>query len=771
MIPMRAFSSAHSLIIFAFQSVLSVGVRRSWLRLAPGLAFLVFSASIMQAQSLPEAPGDFVAFESPGRDVELGHLRNLYWSIYKNDSSNLSSLWFPWMVSLDLAPAGEMSESKRAGWAAKLENIKIYPDGYVSVGQHYSHAHDGGWPFPTWPQIFEPGQFRGYTAGWHFQDRTESFIQIMFMEPIIQPAGHAGDEAVAQWEVADLESQGRLNGLWQLTTAGPAPSITLQDGHSFRADCAPFVQIRIRSDFDTSLPESARIVMQWKREGDGDFSAERQIELPPLAPDPWERPTSLNHIHFEAWKHPEWTGNITGLRFLLPSLDQGAVFDIDSIFTAFDTRHPVTNTGLILGSADFFRWTGDTGFLGRNIGRMREAMKFCRTELGGDEHKFIRVPWTGHDGRGGYVVNPDGSWTRRYGVGIGNNYWDLVPFGGDDMYATTYFYGALLAMAEIEEWISLHGTGIPAAPQGESAADLRKLAGEVKETVNRHFWNEETGRFIACIDRDGEKHDFGYTFVNLEAIYYGLASDAHAKQILDWIAGDRIVAVDTSTGQDIYNFRFGPRASTLRNLYWYFWAWPGMDQPWGGQVQDGGAVLGFAYHDLMARLRHRGADDAVKRMDAMLAWLKEAQDAGGFRPYYEADPSRGTMQGGGSAGGIGIDNEFVETGLWPSVLLSGFVGFRPTASGFSLDPKLPDSWPALTIRNVAFRSSVLTITATKDTVKIAVKGESPGEFAVSLPDPAWSAKDGFLKSLTNLVSGSKSETVTLKDGATLTFKK
>ncbi len=719
--------------------------------------------SVLPVGDLPQAPADYLAFSSPGRDTGLQHLRNLSWSIYQNPPG-YASLWFPWMVGAEMAQGGPLSAQKRQNWANVLETTKIYPDGYVSVGQHYSHAHDGGWPFPNWPQIFEPNQFRGYTAGWHFQDQTEGFIRLFFMEQIIRPAGYAGDAAVAQWATTDLASDGRINGLWHLRATGAQPAITWQGGPSFRADCAPFVQIRLRSNIDAALPANAKVVMQWTRQGDGGFSTQRQIELPPLAPDPWERVTHLNHLHFAGWQHPLWNGNITGLRFLMTGFGGGAEFDIDSIFTAFDTRHPVTNPGFILGSADFFRWTGDAGFLSRNIGRMRDALQFCRTELGGNANKFIRVPWTGHDGRGGYLVNPNGSWSRRYGVGIGNNYWDLLPFGGDDMYATTYFYASLLAMAEIEEWISANAvaSGIGAAPAGSSAADLRNLAAEVKTVSNIHFWNEESGRFIACIDRDGVRHDFGYTFVNLEAVHYGLASDEHSARILDWIAGDRIVAGDTSTGSDIYRFRFAPRASTLRNPYWYLWAWPGMDIPWGGQVQDGGAVLGFAYHDLMSRLKHRGVDDAAGRMDEMLDWLKEAQDAGGIRPYYASDPSLGTLQGGGPAGGLGVDNEFVETQLWPSFVLSGFVGFRPTAAGFSLDPQLPVDWPSLNVSHVAFRGSTLDFEQTGDSLRIHVNGTTPGDFSVNLP-AGW-APTGVAPSAEASI-----HTVQLMDGTTLVF--
>ncbi len=728
------------------------------------VAFCLVGVSLLPVGAAPleEAPEDFISFEIPEKGAEMTHLRNLYWSIYNDPISHLSSLWFPWMTGIEMAPAGVLREKKRAEWAATLEKIKMFPDGYVSVGQHYSHAHDGGWPFPLWPQIYEPNQFLGFTGGWHFQDQTEGFIEVMFMDPIVAPAGHAGDKAVEQWSATDLESEGRPVGSWQLKVTGDKPTLTLGEGHVIQSALAPFVQIRQRSSVDPAA-DSEVITMQWKREGDTEFSDDRSISISPNSPDPWERITKLNHCNFEAWKHPLWQGNIVDIRFLLPPKPVGTIYNIDSIFTAFDTRHPVTNTGYILGAVDYFRWTGDNKFLAKNIDKMRRAMAFCRGELGGDANKFIRVPWVGHDGLSGYVFAEDGTWKRRYGVGIGNNYWDLVPFGGDDMYATTYFYGALLALAEVEEWIAKSDTGIAAPANGASGADLRKLAAEVKDVSNKHFWNPEAGRFIACIDREGVRHDFGYTFVNLEAIYYGLASEEHTKSILDWIAGDRVIAGDTSTGDDIYRFRFAPRSSTLRNASWYFWAWPGVDKPWGGQVQDGGAVLGFAYHDLMARIAHRGSDDAATRMDAMLAWLVETQAEGGFRAYYAADSSRGIMQGGGPDGGLGIDVEFVETELWPSVLLTGFAGFRPHSGGFTFDPALPKQWPSLQIKKVAFRDSTLTFAIFPDRAEIEVEGDTLGDFAIDSKN--WK----LVTDLSGASGETAAQTIQLRDGARLVF--
>jgi hypothetical protein len=40
--------------------------------------------------------------------------------------------------------------------------------------------------------------------------------------------------------------------------------------------------------------------------------------------------------------------------------------------------------------------------------------------------------------------------------GIGSNYWDLLPFGGEDALATIYDYDALRDLAELEEQIVAH---------------------------------------------------------------------------------------------------------------------------------------------------------------------------------------------------------------------------------------------------------------------------------------------------------------------------
>jgi hypothetical protein len=265
---------------------------------------------------------------------------------------------------------------------------------------------------------------------------------------------------------------------------------------------------------------------------------------------------------------------------------------------------------------------------------------------------------------------------------------------------------------------------------------LERHAAEVK-AANGRFWNEVTGRFVLGIDDAGERHDYGFTFMNLEAIYYDYATAAQAESILRWISGERLVAEDTARGADIYYWRFGPRATTRRNIDWYGWFWSGPESiPWGGQVQDGGAVLGFAYHDLMARLRVYGADDAWQRLREIITWYEEVQAAGGPRKYYET--ADGTLQGCGKPGGLGVDCEFYESILVPQVMLSGFAGFAPTPAGVRIVPQLPRDWPKLAIERVHLQGRVVRVQLARDLIELhCTSGAGDGPLPVELPPGEW----------------------------------
>jgi hypothetical protein len=440
------------------------------------------------------------------------------------------------------------------------------------------------------------------------------------------------------------------------------------------------------------------------------------------------------------YKHPEWKGEINRLRIGFGNTEPGASVTIQAFFTQYDTRHNINSQNYVRGCTTYFWWTRDLNFLRRNINRMRTAMRYVMTEHQTLKRKVVYTDWVGHDGRTGLKRNADGSKELLNGHGIGANYWDLLPFGHLDTYATIHYYDALQYMIQIEQEIENHPEwNIPQGVLKIGPDELTKHAEEVREEGNRIFWSDETGRFIAGPDADGRKYDYGFTFLNLEAVYYNFATPEHATSIMSWICGERIVKDDTAKGDDIYHWRFGPRATTKRNIDYYGWFWSVPENiPWGGQVQDGGAVLGWSYQDLMSRLKIKGAENSWERLQEVIGWFDETQAAGGYRAYYKDHPEA-TLQGSGTAGGLGLDNEFFESVLVPQVMMNGYLGFKPTGDGFKINPDFPKDWPELTVDRICLHDIVLKVRATSTTIEVLKEGQADEPCFVHLPDGKWNA--------------------------------
>ena len=124
-------------------------------------------------------------------------------------------------------------------------------------------------------------------------------------------------------------------------------------------------------------------------------------------------------------------------------------------------------------------------------------------------------------------------------------------------------------------------------------------------------------------------------------------------------------------------------------------------------------------------------------MQPITEWFAETQAAGGYRTYYAADPKRGTLQGGGPPGGLGMDKEFMKSVLLPQIMLYGFLGFTPRPDGFQVKPQLPTSWPSLTVTRFALHDSVLDVTARPKTVEIQCRKASAKPLQVSLAPGQW----------------------------------
>jgi hypothetical protein len=650
--------------------------------------------TLVAATAAAAPPEDFPRFIVPGHERLTESIRNLFWLHYE-PARPLIPLWDAWLPQATLWPArGEGAElgAMRRRWADALASRRMGADGYVHTEQHDGPAHAEGWPFPFWTHAGG--------VGWHFAP-----IGIPGYEaPLAKPDGWqltsatSGEVGERGWRIKLDAAQARMQ--------TPAFSIAARQ--------SPWLRLNWRPD---GL-ERANCRLEWTTEGEPEFGPERRMYF--SAGDATAiAKNGETRTMIPVYQSPNWRGTITGLRIEFDNAAAGQIV-IKSFHTACDTRHNINNLNFIRGCHDYFMWTRDIGFLRSQIGRIRAAMRYVEQEFETRERKCVYTTWPGHEGRSG-VRWVDGAKTIVPGEGIGSNYWDLLPFGGEDALATVYYYDALQDLAAIEAAIIAHPEWAVFASDSYDPQDLRHHAEEVKAYAGERFWNEETGRF-GTRDLDGKLYDYGFTFLNTEAVSLGLATLKQAKSIHAWLSGARNVEGDTSQGNDIYHWRFGPRSTTRRNVDYYVWNWSAPESvPWGYQVQDGGAVLGWSYYDLMARLKTAGPDDAAARLVEIARWFEETQAEGGYRAYYGKDPARGTMQGGNVAGGLGLDKEFFESVLAPQVMLYGFLGFRPTADGFAIDPCLPTGWPELTITRIQLHDDVLDITATA-AGEISVKG-------------------------------------------------
>ena len=282
------------------------------------------------------------------------------------------------------------------------------------------------------------------------------------------------------------------------------------------------------------------------------------------------------------------------------------------------------------------------------------------------------------------------------------------------------------------------------------------------------FWNPAMGRFSNGIRSDnGAVLDYGYVYLNEEAVAAGIGTAEQRGQIMDWISGKRVVEGDESTGEDIYFYRFAPRFSTAVNTADFIWSYtsPGFSK----QVQDGGAVICWSYYDLLSRLHVYGADDAFDRLKSIQSWYEDVLAAGGtgtnfYNDYYMyLETGSGIyqlQQSGAQNGAMGLDTEFLESIMLHSAIPFGFFGMDATEyNTVAFTNNLPSQLGWWQIDNMLYGGITYSVRMEKNTLSIKnVEGTVPEGYALTLrfAEPA----GGY--SVT--VNGNKTEDFKVEDG-------
>ncbi len=384
------------------------------------------------------------------------------------------------------------------------------------------------------------------------------------------------------------------------------------------------------------------------------------------------------------------------------------------------SRHEENNAKYILGCWRYWCWTRNDAFFnmtdstkvtgspdptsctdvsqGKTIQqKLRLAMQYIDDELGGSN--------------GGILVENSGD-TDGTTSGDPTNYWDNWRFGYKNAYNNIYYYAALEAMAQMEEtW------GNPTR-----AEELHFRRSSVRQDYNKEFWDAVKGRYIGTKDITGKAWDFGFTFLNTEAVYYGLADQDQARSIFEWLSGSRIIAGENSTGADIYGLKWAPRSNTIaaeRSGPPYWWEdivgnirVDTKAARYGNHLENGGAIFYTSFYDVLARARTMGIENADGRLGEILAEFRKDQ--------LRRDPANSA----GAAWMWGIIGEFPESGLVGTLPVYLYGGIEPDINGLHINPHLPEVMDTLTIRGITYAGSTLDLTITRSTVSVASQSNS-----------------------------------------------
>lgn len=637
-----------------------------------------------------------------------------------------------------------------------------------------------GWPFPDYTLS------GGDSQGWNWDDAgsTEGWT-VALNGSQVTPDVNSGLISVENSRIETVEF-----------TSDPS-STYMVPKHT------PFLEIDIRlNDFSNIGSTSGfdDITVEWRKNDTDEWYSVSYKDFATYVTNIGA--TFSKKIYFPMYLHPYWGRSndpseaIRQLRITVKTKEgvkvNGGV-KMNYVHGQYDTRQTNNNALLLRAAKLYYEFTGDNEYLAENLVRFRKAAQFLIGVCGGEDGLIsMKDFFVGHEGgtnKESYEANS-----------IGNGYWDIVSCAPDGLYTNIYYYKAIEAMRDLEAMAAAAGitAEMPSVANGDyssgtegsstydgTAQSLDALLGTIRTAIQAPvdraqktgFWDEEKGRFIEGFDRNGEVIDYGFIMFNLEAVAAGICTEEQAKEIMDWVSGRRIVEADaenapgatpeaqegnyasgvkgTRVNEDgsfadegtlgIYDFEFAPRSTTVKNLSQYVWNWAG-NNAFGGQVQDGGAIMYLSYYDLMSRLSVYGADDAFERLQGIQAWYEKvkavADDANidetspknFYREYYSKLGI--VMQGAGTAGGIGLDEEFLESALVLAAIPYGFFGIGSDSYNvLSVAPELPSSLDWWKMENLRFHNVNYDLSVGRDFVQISyVKGFPTGlSVSVTLP--------------------------------------
>lgn len=716
--------------------------------------------------------------------------------------------WQEWMSTAyyPLNSFDGFAEDRIAGLRKQLTSVPVDEYGYVwqesdetrsATSNLNSGEHRMGWPFPT------SADSDGMAISWDFNGEDGS----LWSSNVGATVKDGLFTAAVDTPVESVEF------------VSPVPKNATQ---TISAYYSPLLEIDLR--MYTPDADNIEDIYVWYTTGDSkEWSEDKRVSVKEKAFISYAHTPIYEHMIFlpmyaeEAWKSDkELETFINQIKVeIKPKAGKTLTgeFGLSYVRSTLDTRHSNNNSIFISSLRRDYDYTGDLQFLKENITKARKAINFYMQMYDENRHLNDQSYLVGHD------ADATSNWkSERTVMSLSNGYWDITFMPKFDFQSNMYFYKALVDLAHLEEILAHNGVEVDPAEatvktadrnfnHGTSAytydaASLRKTAEDVltelrkstDDTDKTGFWCEETGRFVAGYAEAEDKwYDYGYTMWNLEAIYYGVATEEQAKSIMDWISGKRTVAKDVygSQGEDIYYFQFGPRVNTYSEENQYDTSilngyYRDKVYEYGvTQIQNGGAIMYVSFYDLMSRVMTYGANDAYARLSDIKDWYMDVYDyyvqsdnynmypdrfywdyycQGAWKnpdnkTYYPQNGIKGSIERGDSSGIIGLDGEFLESFLMIAAIPYGFFGIESIdGSVLKIEPALPKNLTHWGVENLAFNGVKYDLTIFEDSVRIdSVRGNAAG-LSVQVVLQADEANPDVY------VNGKKTSNYTVKDG-------
>jgi hypothetical protein len=234
---------------------------------------------------------------------------------------------------------------------------------------------------------------------------------------------------------------------------------------------------------------------------------------------------------------------------------------------------------LLISAYDYVSGSSDEVWLRTNYSKLRKWADAMIAQ-NSDGVPLIEYPGSGNSG----------SWPEKIALRPAN-WWDTIGFGHQDAYSNALAYRALRGMAALADL--LH--------ESADAARYRQRAQQIRDAYVPAFLDKDAGVLAGWKSRDGQLHNYYFTFVNGIAALYGLADENLSRQLMD-----RTLAKMQSVGYTNFSLGLPGNLVPIRRADYV-----DLDPRFGGpkredgsdgfQVyENGGATACFAYFTVAA---------------------------------------------------------------------------------------------------------------------------------------------------------------------------